>query len=245
MPLSRAQIAAAIDANITDPLNRQNTAAVVRAIMKLLNNNFFNVEDDDLTVNMISDLDDYINSHLIKGDTGNSVELAFADDDSGTGFSASPSGKKYIAVKEATPTDTINAAFFSGIWQPFSNNKVQGVLPAADTISFDVDYVEIETSAGGATATNISKVTKARLGSKTQISLNSKHSGDTLTGLLAYDSYTVPATPTIINITYNGAAATAVKVIQSGFPFVAGTLNIITIEQTGTATFEVFINPQV
>lgn len=56
MALTRAQIKAAISASITDPLNRQNTAAVVRAVLNLLNDNFFNLEDDDLAISNISGL---------------------------------------------------------------------------------------------------------------------------------------------------------------------------------------------
>lgn len=58
MALSRAQIIAAINASITDPLNRQNTAAVVRAVMKVITENSFNAEDDELTIDHITGLRD-------------------------------------------------------------------------------------------------------------------------------------------------------------------------------------------
>lgn len=56
MGLSRAQVKAGILTSITDPLNRQNTAAIVRAVLNLLNDNFFNLEDDELSIGHITGL---------------------------------------------------------------------------------------------------------------------------------------------------------------------------------------------
>jgi hypothetical protein len=56
MSLQRNQVNAAIEASISDSLNRQNTAAVVRAVLKLLSNNLFNPEDDQLQISHIAGL---------------------------------------------------------------------------------------------------------------------------------------------------------------------------------------------
>lgn len=56
MSASRSQLTTAINDAITDPLLKQNTAAHMRAILEALNQNLFNAQDDELTINHIQGL---------------------------------------------------------------------------------------------------------------------------------------------------------------------------------------------
>lgn len=62
MALGRNQVKTAIDQNITDPLQNQNTAAVVRAVLKQITDNFFNLVDDELSISKVKDLQTKLNS---------------------------------------------------------------------------------------------------------------------------------------------------------------------------------------
>ncbi len=84
MALSREQIDQYIDLQITDPLNRQNTAARVRAVLHEMNTSMFNALNDTFTWSNISgnpednsDLTDYINS--LVGDVSGFIPLAGTD----------------------------------------------------------------------------------------------------------------------------------------------------------------------
>lgn len=58
MGLGRSQVESGIDQNILDALERQNTAAVVRAVLKMIAQNYFNLKDDQLTVEQIEGLEE-------------------------------------------------------------------------------------------------------------------------------------------------------------------------------------------
>lgn len=53
---TRAQLIAYIATHITDALNRQNTAAVVRAALEELSNSTFNLDEDELEISQVTNL---------------------------------------------------------------------------------------------------------------------------------------------------------------------------------------------
>lgn len=82
------------------------------------------------------------------------VYVGYADDDAGTGYSTSPTGKTYIAIKNSTVSLTPTAATFSGLWVKFvGEDGTEGDAGAAGTSQYIFQAWADDSSGGGFTLT--------------------------------------------------------------------------------------------
>lgn len=83
MPLiGRSQTNSAIDQNIKDALQRQNTAAIMRAVLKVITENYFNRVDDLLPVEKVEGLQellDLLSFIPIEENEAGTIHPAFED----------------------------------------------------------------------------------------------------------------------------------------------------------------------
>lgn len=129
MNLTRQQLISAIRQHLTDPLNRQNTAAAVRLVLEAITSNTFNPESDTLEISHINGL-----AAALAGDSsgGGGVYFTKSPTFSISGNTATESGS---TINNAGTLQNISAGTFS---VPYTS-AVGKIRKDASALNYGVD----------------------------------------------------------------------------------------------------------